>query len=87
MRIATDLPEAFRRNVAAAFPAGAAWLDSLPGLLAECEERWQLRIGPPFDLSYSYTASATAADRDDLVVKLAVPGPELSSEIKALQLY
>jgi streptomycin 6-kinase len=82
-----DLPEDFRRNVTAAFPTGAAWLDSLPGLLVECEERWQIRIGPPFDLSFNYVAPATTADREEVVVKLAVPGPEVSSEITALQLY
>lgn len=61
--------------------------DALPGLLAECAKHWQLRIGPPFDLSTEYVASATTEAGDEVVVKLAVPGPEFSSEIKALQSY
>ncbi len=82
------LPSAFRRNVVAAFPGGAAWLNSLPLLLAECERRWQLKIAKtPFTLSHSYVAPALTARDREVVVKLGVPNPELSTEIRALRLY
>jgi streptomycin 6-kinase len=82
------LPDAFRRNVLRAFPAGAAWLDSLPSLIADCERRWQLTIArTPFALSYNYVAPALTAQNQDVVVKIGVPNPELSSEIRALRLY
>jgi streptomycin 6-kinase len=67
---------------------GAAWLASLPALLAECERRWDLAILPPFpNLSYNYVAPAVRADGVELVVKLGVPNPELRSEAAALAIY
>lgn len=82
------LPAAFRRNVLHAFRDGAAWLDSLPCLIADCERRWQLKIAPtPFVLSYSYVAPALTAQDQEVVVKIGVPNPELTSEIRALRCY
>lgn len=83
-----ELPAAFRRNVERAFPGGAAWLESLPSLIVECERRWQLRIAPtPFPLSYSYVAPALAPRDQEVVVKIGVPNPELSTEVRALRWY
>jgi hypothetical protein len=80
------LPAAFRRNIECAFPGGAAWLELLPSLIAECERRWQLRIAPtPFPLSYSYVAPALAPRDQEVVVKIGVPNPELSTEVRALK--
>ncbi len=71
-----------------AFRDGAAWLDSLPSLVAECERRWQLKIArTPFVLSYNYVAPALTAQGREVVVKIGVPNPELSSEIRALRWY
>jgi streptomycin 6-kinase len=68
--------------------AGAAWVVGLPALIAECERRWSLTVQPPFAaLSYNYVAPATAADGTEVVLKLGVPNPELTSEIEALRLY
>lgn len=67
--------------------AGVAWLAGLPALLADCERRWGLRVGPPFALSYNYVAPALRADGSRVVLKLGVPQPELSSEMAALQVY
>ena len=67
---------------------GREWLDRLPGLLRECEQRWSLTIQAPFAaLSYNYVAPAQAADGSSLVVKLGVPNPELLAEIEALRAF
>ena len=68
--------------------AGAAWLRRLPDIVAECERRWSLRVGPPFpDLSYNYATAAVMADGRDIVLKHGVPHDEFTSEANALQAF
>jgi streptomycin 6-kinase len=81
------LPDQFRQNVAGASPNGVAWLELLPSLLAEFQNRWRVTLAPPFALSFNYVAPAVTADGRAVVVKLGVPNPELTSEIQALRLY
>jgi streptomycin 6-kinase len=66
---------------------GAAWLNGLPRLLAECEQRWSLKVLSPFPLSYNYVAPAVRADGTEVVLKVGVPNSELLSEIEALRLF
>jgi streptomycin 6-kinase len=78
----------FIHTVTATFEDGAAWLQNLPALIAACEQRWSIRVLPPFpNLSYNYAAPAIRADGSGAVLKLGVPNPELMSEIEALRLY
>src|SRR6476659_7224649 len=83
------IPEYFWRfNREQRGPVGQAWLDRLPTILAECERRWSLTIGPPFpQLSYNYAAPAQGADGTHLVVKVCVPDREFRTEAEALRLY
>jgi streptomycin 6-kinase len=65
--------------------AGRAWLGRLPSLVAHCQERWSIQVGPPFPrLSYNLVAPARRADGTDLILKLGVPNRELTTEIHAL---
>jgi streptomycin 6-kinase len=66
---------------------GEAWLGQLPAILAECERRWSLTVGPPFALSYNYVAPAVRADGTAVVLKVGFPSRELQTEIEALRLY
>ena len=77
------------RNIIALFGAeGTAWLAGLPGLIAACERRWQLRVLPPFELSYHYVAPAVQADGTAVVLKLGPPGDDmLEREIAVLRAY
>lgn len=78
----------FTRTIHEVFgPEGADWLARLPALLAECEARWSLQVQPPFDLSYNYVAPARRRDGAEVVLKLGVPNPELTTEIAAMRLY
>ena len=63
------------------------WLNGLPAKLDEYAERWSLRLGPPFDLSYNYVTPAIRSDGTEAVLKLGIPNRELLSEIHALQVY
>jgi len=83
-----DLPEKFQRTVRRTFPNGAAWLESLPSLIADCERRWHIRVaGDPFDLLYNFVAPAVTERGLHVVVKIGVPCEELRNEIEALRLY
>jgi streptomycin 6-kinase len=84
-----SVPDDFARTTVELYgDAGVAWIDHLPDLLAECEQRWSLTVGPPFvPLSYNYVASAIRADGTEVILKVGVPNPELRTEIAALHLY
>jgi streptomycin 6-kinase len=83
-----SIPSGFARVTLDLFGStGQAWLDHLPALVAECEHRWSIEVGPPFSLSYNFVAPAVRADGSRLVLKLGVPNPELTSEIAAMQVY
>ncbi|WP_087998156.1 aminoglycoside phosphotransferase family protein [Gottfriedia solisilvae] len=64
---------------------GEEWLANFDVLIAHCEERWKMKIMPPFDLSYNFVAPAKADDGKDLVIKLTVPNEEFLSEVSALK--
>lgn len=83
-----ELPDSFQRTVSSTFLDGAAWLASLPSLIAECELRWHVRIAEEtFGLSYNFVAPAVTAYGRDVVVKIGVPCRELICEIRALEAY
>ncbi len=83
------VPEQFARRIVAMYQAqGAEWLQCLPAIVAECAERWSLKVLPPFaPLSYNYVAPALRADGTGVVLKVGMPHPELLTEMAALQLY
>ncbi|MBA3368045.1 MAG: hypothetical protein H0T99_05160 [Geodermatophilaceae bacterium] len=57
----------------------------IPRLLGEIEGSWDVRIGPPYELSYSYVVPAATSSGVPCVVKLTVPGsPGLDREAAAL---
>jgi len=65
--------------------AGAMWLSDIPRLLSEVEQAWDVRIGPPYVLSYNYVAAAARRSGGSCVVKLTVPGSSgLEREAAAL---
>lgn len=68
--------------------AGARWLSDIPGLLAELEHSWDIRIEAPYELSYNYVAPATNGSGVPCVVKLTVPGSGgLAREAAALDCF
>jgi streptomycin 6-kinase len=82
-----QLSDRFKKNIVGTFPTGEVWLDSLPALLAEYVGRWKIQVGPPFDLSFNYVAPGIRSDGREVVIKLGIPNPELTCEIRALRLY
>jgi len=75
-----------RRMVDVYDAEGAAWIERLPAIVAECEQRWLLQACPSFEpLSYNYVAPVVLADGAAAVLKVGFPGPELLLEIEALR--
>jgi streptomycin 6-kinase len=85
----TEIPERFTRTMIEMHgAAGQAWLNELPARVADYERRWAIQVAPPFaNLSYNYVAPAVRSDGAQLILKLGMPHPELSSEMAALRLY
>ncbi|HEY7355473.1 MAG TPA: aminoglycoside phosphotransferase family protein [Ktedonobacterales bacterium] len=83
------IPDDFMRaRIAYQGEEGERWIQSLPSILATCEERWNIAIGAPFpNLSYNYVASATRADGSPVVVKVCLPTGEFPEESEALRLF
>ena len=81
-----QLPPAFIRNINGVYgDAGRAWLDDLPRLLRQCEQRWELTLGNPYELSYNYVAPAQFADGRRAVLKAGPPHPDRLHEIAAIR--
>jgi streptomycin 6-kinase len=64
---------------------GAEWLAALPSLAAECAERWDLRLGDPFEpATISLVVPAERRDGTPAVLKINFPEPESAHEAAAL---
>jgi streptomycin 6-kinase len=66
-------------------PGGPEWLDALPGLAADCAERWDLRLGNPFEpATISLVVPAERSDGTRAILKLTFPEPDSEHEPSAL---
>lgn len=82
-----EIPEKFRQErIAMNGEEGVAWLERLPDVLAECERRWDISIGSPFNLSFNYVAPAMRADGMQIVLKVCSLTDEFPQQPEALRL-
>ena len=73
------------RDAVADGDGGPAWLDSIPARAARAAQRWGLVVGEPFENGMAaWTAPATTAAADDVVLKLSYPHREARDEAAAL---
>ncbi|MGO8877255.1 MAG: aminoglycoside phosphotransferase family protein [Acidimicrobiales bacterium] len=70
-----DLPESFRLRILASGDRSerARWLRDLPDVVATLAERWELRVGERFPLSWSYVVAARRESGDECVLKIGPP--------------
>jgi streptomycin 6-kinase len=71
-------------------PGGMAWLERLPTVVRDLEERWSLTLGPPFDgpeVSTAWVAQATRANGSPAVLKVVIPHMEGQHEIDGLRFW
>ncbi len=81
------VPEIVRAKAAVDGDEGRGWVDELPQVLAELEDRWSLRLteqlagGTSAFVALVRTASGTPA-----VIKIAVPEPDFCRQVRTLEL-
>jgi streptomycin 6-kinase len=68
-------------------PAGAARLERLPELVAECAAQWDLAVGEPYDAHIALVLRAQRADGTPAVLKLNLPDAENEHEASALEAW
>jgi streptomycin 6-kinase len=66
---------------------GSHWIEKFDELLHHCERHWQLKVLEQYKPSYHFVASVLLPSGIKAVLKLGVPGPELSREVDALRIY
>ena len=84
-----DLPPEYIEKVHRVFgDKGRDWLPTLPGIIAQCREKWGLREGamsPDMQMNYiEFNATDTG---EPVALKVGVPHAELFTEMEALRLY
>jgi streptomycin 6-kinase len=64
------------------------WLAELPRLVRDIQQRWELRLGPPYPGgSCAWVAPATLTDGTAAVLKISWPHREAAGEAEALRLF
>ena len=83
-----QLPDSFITTIQKAFKEdGKEFLAVLPALIDEASDRWGLTdVQPVPNLSYNFVAFAKRA-KEDVMLKIGIPNPELNSEMAALKLF
>ena len=84
-----NIPSDFKKRIAGAFGSeGERWLSELPALVERYAEKWQLHVeGPVERLSYHYVVKVRDLNKRPLILKLGVPGKDVTREIIAVRLY
>jgi streptomycin 6-kinase len=86
-----NLPIKFTQNVIELCnEEGKTWLQSLPKVIGELEEKWEIKFEKQFEnLSYNFVASCIQKDKTPTVLKIALPlrNPEIFNEAKTLQIF
>lgn len=69
----TEVPDLVRQRAESAGSSGAAWLDALPGVVAEAAARFELTIGPALEGGTAgFVAEATDSAGTPLVLKIGL---------------
>ncbi|MFC8128324.1 aminoglycoside phosphotransferase family protein [Streptomyces sp. NPDC057302] len=65
---------------------GERWLAELPDLVRDLERRWSVVVGSPLaGGTSSYVARATDRDGRDVVLKVALPGADVTRQVRTLR--
>src|SRR5688572_15821677 len=83
-----QLPEEFKSTIRNIHKEeGEKFLAILPSLIEEVSQRWGLsNVHAVPNLSFNFVAFAKRGN-EDVILKMAVPNPELTSEMTALKLF
>ena len=83
------VPGGLAQRIRTYYPAGGAWLEDLPRLIATCAHRWDLTLLPAFEPGgdSSWTAPVRLRDGDLAVLQITVPMPVAGDHVTALQAW
>ena len=85
-----NLPRRFIKNALnLCGESGENWLNDLPRIIGEIEEKWSLKVEKPFpNLSYNFVAPCALNGGEKAVLKMALPlsNPEFFDEINFLKI-
>ena len=71
-------------------PERRAWLDRLPDVVRQLQDRWTLTLGAPFDgseVSCAWVVPALRGDGSRAVLKLGLPHMEAAHELQGLRFW
>ncbi|MDD4410064.1 MAG: aminoglycoside phosphotransferase family protein [Candidatus Pacebacteria bacterium] len=78
----------FKQNAWDRGELGRQWLKRIPEIVGEMEEKWNIKAGEPFDLSYNYVVPVEFENGEKAVLKIGLPDDEeFLTEAKALKIY
>lgn len=67
---------------------GKKWLKSIPQIIKQYEQKWNIQSLSPFQLSYNYVAPVKTSNGQSAVLKISFPdNKEYVSEIESLKFY
>lgn len=80
--------EFVKKIIALRGDVGRKWLDDLPQIIKQYEQKWNIKASSPFDLTYNYVAPAHTTKGEHVVLKISFPdNKEFISEIEALNFF
>lgn len=80
------LPDKFVRTMKSIHKENAnEWLRNFDKMIADYEERWELKIQDPFDLSYNFVAPAIRNDGEEVVLKVVLSRKEFLAELETIK--
>ncbi|MGM9950226.1 MAG: aminoglycoside phosphotransferase family protein [Lysinibacillus sp.] len=84
-----NIPLAFKKRIAMIFGReGERWLSALPSLVEQYAEKWRLQVGEPVEqLSYHYVVKVRDLEQRPLILKLGIPGEDVTREMHAVEVY
>jgi streptomycin 6-kinase len=83
--LSLDIPDQVRKTVIA--DGNESWLGELPGLVGSLAQQWSLTIGSSFAGGHvALVVEATLADGTAAVLKIGVPGRDVTHEATVLRL-
>lgn len=81
------IPDVVRARAAVDGDGGQGWVEALPKLLADLEDRWSVRIGDQLQGgTAAFVARARTASGAAVVVKITVPDEGFARQIRTLEL-
>jgi streptomycin 6-kinase len=84
VKVAVVLTDDVRRTAEARGPAGAAWIASLPGIVAHLRDAWSLTIGESMPGGKAALVLRVVVGGTDAVLKIAPPDDGFAAEVAAI---